>query len=581
GEHSHFNAYQQQDATHWALEEGRFLGQVILQLGSKSSADVIPLTSEMPRNLIGGGKLDESETNQGKDRSLVTRVLNLTGKDKIIAIYADEKRPGAKPRATAVSAVPNGAGSTPATGSTKTAATTPATKPAATKGTTTTKGTSGTAKSSISATPAPAAPPKPEVPTVTAQARLISNGVLAVVDRDYDRPITQLHVGEKLYLMVTDADQDASDERDHVSVEITTEFGEQETVKLEETLAHSGVFTGSVQLKSNEKPTPGNLNPDQPVIECYFGDTVKVRYVDPAASSESGKLELEKSIPVVIGTDGLVAAFSKTFNDERLAVETKFHIAESFFELFKSHKALARKDEELADLEAGRRILQEVIEDYPDPKYVPRIRYLLGQFAQELGQWDEAIDNYEQIINHYADHTLAPDAQYKLAQCHEERGDFDAALEAYVTLAATYPKSPLISSVMIRISDHFYKAEEYTIAAQVGEKFLEKFEGHQHAPRMAFRIGQCFYKAKKYTDAGKAFDRFGKNFPDDALAADSLFWAGESFRMGGSTAEAFRRYNNCRWNHPSSEAAKYARGRLALPEMLQQFESEANAIENQ
>lgn len=587
GQHAHFGNFRVVDAERWALEEGRFLGQVILQLGSKASADVIPLTSEMPRNLIGGGKLEDSQTNAGKDRSLVTRVLNLTGKDKIIATYADERRPDAKPRTTAATAVPNGAVSSPATnGTTKVPAATPTTKPAITKSDTTKSATgtakTGTAKTETTAAPAqPAAPAKPEVATVSAQARLISNGVLAVVDRDYDKPIQQLHVGEKLYLQVTDADQDASDERDHVAVEITTEFGEKETVKLEETLAHSGVFTGSLQLKSNEKPTAGNLNADVPVVECYFGDTVKVKYVDSAASTEDGKLESEKSIPVVIGTDGLVAAFSKAFNDERLAVETKFHIAESFFELFKSHKALARKEEELADLEAGRRILQEVMEDYPDPKYVPRIQYLLGQFAQELGQWDEAVDAYEQIINQYADHLLAPDAQYKLAQCYEEKGDFDAALEAYVTLAATYPKSPLISSVMIRISDHFYKAEEYTIAAQVGEKFIEKFEGHQHAPKMAFRIGQCFYKAKKYTDAGKAFDRFGKNFADDPLAPDALFWSGESFRMGGATNEAFRRYNNCRWNHPSSEAAKFARGRLALPEMLQQFEAEANAIENQ
>ena len=150
-----------------------------------------------------------------------------------------------------------------------------------------------------------------------------------------------------------------------------------------------------------------------------------------------------------------------------------------------------------------------------------------------------------------------------------------------MTLAATYPKSPLIANVMIRISDHFYKAEEYTVAAQVGEKFTEKFEGHQHAPKMAFRIGQCFFKAKKFTEAGKAFDRFDKNFPDDDLHPTSLFWAAESYRMGGAVSEAFRRYNNCRWKHPSSEAAKLARGRLALPEMLQQFEAEANAIENQ
>ena len=281
----------------------------------------------------------------------------------------------------------------------------------------------------------------------------------------------------------------------------------------------------------------------------------------------------------MVGTDGLVAAFTKTFNDETLAVETKFRVAESYFELFKSHKTLERTAEKNVDLEAGRRILREVMEDYPDPKYQPRIAYLLGQFSQELAQWDEAVRSYEIILRQYPDHPLAPDAQYKLAQSYEEAGSFDQALEAYVTLAATHPKSPLIPSVMIRISDHFYKAEKYGIAAQVGEKFLERFEGHQHGPKMAFRVGQCYYKSKLYKKAGESFDKFGKRFPEDALAADSLFWAGESYRLGTSNLEAFRRYNRCRWDYPSSEAAKYARGRLALPEMLQQFEADANSVD--
>jgi TolA-binding protein len=96
---------------------------------------------------------------------------------------------------------------------------------------------------------------------------------------------------------------------------------------------------------------------------------------------------------------------------------------------------------------------------------------------------------------------------------------------------------------------------------------------------MAFRVGQCYYKAKQYAKAGQSFDRFGKIFPDDTLAADALFWSGESFRLGANNLEAFRRYNRCRWDHPASEAAKYARGRLALPEMLQQFEAEANSVD--
>jgi TolA-binding protein len=497
-----------------ALDEGRFIGQVILQLGSKNSPDLVPLTANMPRNLVGGAKLTKEESNPN-EKTLVTRVLNVNGKDQITATYKDERRP------------------------------------------------------------------KGEAKEIAAQGRLIANGTLACTDAEYKVPVKQLHVGERLYLMVTDADLDKTDERDKALVEISTKRGEKEVVELVETLAHSGIFTGSVALKATEKPTPGNISPDNPAIECYFGDTLLIKYTDEAASTETGILVVELEVPVVVGTDGLVSAFSKTFNDESLAVETQFHIAESYFELFKSHKTLKRVDEQKSDLEAGRRVLREVMEDYPNPKYVPRIAYLLGQFAQELQQWREAIESYQMIVRQHADHPLAPEAQYKLAQCYEEAGDFEQALESYVTLAATYPKSPLIANVMLRISEHFYRTENFKVAAQVGEKFLERFEGHKWAPKMAFRVGQCYYKDKKYGKAGEAFDRFAKTFPEDALSSDSLFWSGESFRMANNNKEAFVRYNKCRWDFPSSEAAKYARGRLALPEMLQQFENAANLENNQ
>jgi TolA-binding protein len=495
------------------IEEGRFVGQVILQLGGKDSPDIVPVVAGMPRNLIGGGKLPEGEQPEGEE-IVVTRVLNVMGKDAIEAKYKDALRP----------------------------------------------------------TEAPA--------DLAAQGRLIANATLACVDRDYEKDITQLHVGEKMFLRVVDADLDATDERDHAKLVITTERGDREEVELEETLSHSGIFTGGVLLKPSEKPTPGNST-GEPQIEAYFGDKIMVQYVDKAASTESGELELTIDIPVVVGTDGLVAAFTKTFGDETLAVETQFHIAESYFELFKSHQKLERQGEQKDDLESGRRVLREVMEDYPNPKYIARIAYLLGQFAQELKDYDEAIDNYQLIVKQYPDSTLAADAQYKLAQCYEEQGDFDQALESYVTLAATYPKSALIANVMIRISEYFYKAENFVVAAQVGEKFLERFEGHEWGPRMAFRIGQCYYKATDYKSAATAFDRFTKVFPDDALCADAWFWAGESYRMGTDAKEAFRRYNWCRWKFAESEAAKFARGRLALPEMLNQFETEAKSIDNE
>ena len=64
------------------------------------------------------------------------------------------------------------------------------------------------------------------------------------------------------------------------------------------------------------------------------------------------------------------------------------------------------------------------------------------------------------------------------------------------------------------------------------------------------------------------------------MASDAIFWAGESFWKGKNNSDAYRRYQMCRWKYPASEAAKYARGRLALPEMISQLEAEARALED-
>ena len=89
----------------------------------------------------------------------------------------------------------------------------------------------------------------------------------------------------------------------------------------------------------------------------------------------------------------------------------------------------------------------------------------------------------------------------------------------------------------------------------------------------------AYYKGEECGDAGMAFDNFAKLFPDDTLTADALFWAGESYRQGNQDSLAFRRYNQCRWDFPASEVAKDARHRLPLPEMLQQYDAEANKVD--
>ncbi len=504
------------EAPNPALLEGRFVGQVPLFLGSPGSTASIPEDGTLPRGGLG-------------------KVL-LPQKEDPAALLDDGSQ--ASPPALAVLNV--------------------------------------VGTDTLTARYTDSSRPDGSQATLPAEAALFSAATLAITDEEYLESAELVHVGKKIFLRLEDPDLDRTDERDRAMVRVRTASGEDETIELEETLSHSGIFASSFPLQASEKPTNGNF---AGAIECFFGDEITVGYLDNVIQTPDGQPIIEQVIPVAVGTDGIMTAFSKIYKSEDLAIQTRFHIAESYFELFKSQRKLKQDEEAAEALAAGRRVLRELRDEYPNRKYAPRIAYLLGQFAQEMQAWDEAIAAYRSIVRNFPEHNLAPDSQYKLGQCHEEAGELDEALEAYVTLAGTYPKSPLIANVMLRINEHFYTREDFAVAASVGEKFLERFPNHEWTPKMAFRIGQCHYKQEEYLKGGQAFDAFVKRFPEQELTAQALFWAGESYRMGKDIPNAFRRYNRCRWDFPESDAAKYSRGRLALPELLAQFEKEANLNE--
>ena len=499
-----------------ALQEGRFVGQIPLLLGGPESANMVPEDGSLPKGGLG----------------------------KIILPVNDDPE----------AALDDGSG----------------------------KKTAALAVLSVIGTDTftarydDAARPDGSKTSLKASAALFSAATLQITDPEYIEEAEIAHVGKKIFLRLEDPDRDISSKRDKALIRVVTASGEDETIELEETLTHSGVFSASFPLSAQAKPTTGNFDGR---IECFFGDEITIGYLDNVPQTPDLEPIIERMIPVAVGTDGVMAAFSKVYKDEDLAIQTQFHIAESYFELFKSHRRLKHDEESAADLASGRRVLRELQDDYPNPKYAPRVSYLLGQFAQEMEAWDEAIAAYGSIVRNHPDNNLAPDSQYKLGQCHEEAGELDEALEAYVTLAGTYPKSPLIANVMLRINEHFYVKEEYAVAASVGSKFLERFPNHEWTPKMAFRIGQCYYKLEDFVKGGQSFDAFAKRFPEQELTAQALFWSGESYRMGKDIPNAFRRYNRCRWDFPESDAAKYSRGRLALPELLAQFEREANLDE--
>ena len=467
-----------------ALEIGRFVGQIIMNLGDKDSPPTIVLEPGDTRTLAPrrapGGQSDQQLAN-------VVPVLNLNGQDVITVTY------------------------------------------------------------------------KAQGKEFKDQARLAVPASVEFTDSGYEKPVTNLYIGDKIFVVVKDLTADATSERDSVEVTLTSARGEKFTAKLIETLSHSGEFSGSFPLVAGEKPVPGDDK-----MEAWFGDALTLTYT----SKTDPNIKIEKTISVVKGTDGNLLVFEKKYATEKVAIESQFRMAEAYFELFKNYRALKQLPAATNALNEGMQLLKELSNDYPSKQYEARTDYLLGQFAQELKKFDEAISYYKRIVANHSDHPLAPEAQYKLGQCHEEKNDMDAASAEYVTLAYTWPDSPLVANVVVRIAEYFYNKKEYPTAADVSKKFVERFPQHEWAERMLFRAGQCWYKAEQFGKAGKEFDLLVENYPRSKFRPDAIFWAGESYRSSGQLDFAYRRYKRATWDYPESDAAKFARGKLILPEMV-------------
>ena len=467
-----------------ALELGRFVGQIFMNLGDKDSPPTIVLEPGDTRALAGRRN---PAVQQDQQLANVVPVLNLNGQDVITVTY------------------------------------------------------------------------KLDGKEYKDQARLAVPASVEFTDGGYEKPVTNLYIGDKIFLSVKDLTADATPERDSVEVTLTSPRGEKFTVKLQETLSHSGEFTGSFLLHPNEKPMPGDDK-----MEAWFGDAITLTY----ASKTDATAKFEKTINVVKGTDGNLLVFEKKYATERVAIESQFRMAEAYFELFKNYRALKQLPAATNALNEGMQLLKELSNDYPSKQYEARTDYLLGQFAQELKKYDEAVSYYKRIVQNHSDHPLAPDAQYKLGQCYEEKNDMDTASAEYVTLAYTWPENPLVANVVVRIAEYFYTKKEYPTAAEVSKKFVERFPQHEWAERMLFRAAQCWFKADQFGKAGKEFDLLVENYPRSKFRPDAIFWAGESYRSANSLELAYRRYKRATWDYPESDAAKFARGKLVLPEMV-------------
>ena len=427
--------------------------------------------------------------------------------------------------------------------------------------------------------------------------RLATPARLDVVKDDFDNLASLVYVGGKLYVRLISPVADVTPDRDQVTVQLTSGPGDRLDLALEESEGHSGLFTGSIALEAGDKPNPADAR-----FQVAFGDTVRV-------TLGGSTPPVTASVTVAKGADAQMQAFSRRFADELLAARTQVRLAECHFELYRGQRLnLKEMDQsgatasasELAEMKQlmantlaeGVTLLRRTLADYPASAEQDRILYLLGQFEQESGQFDAAIDRYRTLISAYPGSTHAPEAQYKIAQCYEEQSRYDEAWEAYVRLGNRWPDHSLVADAMIRIglyyqdrakkvadeAEKIWRAgrnwidpeekrpeagrEDWIQAAGVYGRMVARFPDHPIADQTLLGQANALFQAQEWVKAKAVFDAFPRGYPTSVHLPKAMYWSGMCSLKVNDVKGCYLQFLRLLQDYPESTEAKLARGVL-------------------
>ena len=395
------------------------------------------------------------------------------------------------------------------------------------------------------------------------QFGLASDAQIALFDARYISEKKVIHLGQSLFVQLTDADRDTSGERDVVEVTFATTSGDTKRMQLTETLPHSGVFAAQVNpLFVRDKPVSERAGEPDDQVYIDFGDEFSFSFTDERTTTGE-TLEVSVTGSVHKGANGKLQGFTKKFKDPEIAVRTQFLITEALFEMAKDYRKLKENEKATEKIEEGKRILEEAIRDYPQSSYKAQGEFLLANLSQELGDYDDAITRYGIIISTYPDSVYAPKSQFKKALSLEKAEKLDSATEEYVKLIYLYPNDPLVADATVRLGNYYYKAKKYDTAARIFSQFQAAHQDHKHAVKALLFSGLSYLKLENYARAIEVLTTLIESYPDDTKARpEAMYWKGDAAFSAKDYKLAHQTFTVLTWDYPSHKYAKIARGRL-------------------
>ncbi len=156
----------------------------------------------------------------------------------------------------------------------------------------------------------------------------------------------------------------------------------------------------------------------------------------------------------------------------------------------------------------------------PALKEKDRIYYLRGKSKFYLGEYEQALDDFNTVITRYQNSRWRAHAMNLVAQIYFKRGAYQDAHALYRDLLDMDLSMSLLDEVRLQSERCLLHLGYYRNPIEMSKGFVRKYPQSPKSPDLLLEVGEYYFQMQRYWDAIREYERF--------LA---LFGKDESFRF--------------------------------------------------
>lgn len=427
------------------------------------------------------------------------------------------------------------------------------------------------------------------------RTQVVSSAALDFTLGTFEAKAEAAFLGQPVFLLATDLDQDATAGADKVTVRVISRYkpefdesaarsvnvdklflaGDEGVYEVRDELTatlteqgaapvHSGRFGGSVEIRPLAEGTQADKS--DAILSCGLDDEIVAFYVDERHIDGDTRREAKASVKVVGEIDGRPAATQNVVFDPVVKARKQLVESTAFLELTRIFKSMGLMKNAVEKSKEGlERVQQVLVTQAPIPSSLKEEAFRIKwDLLIEAEDYPNAIATCHLFSQLFPDSPFADEALMKIGAVRLEARDVQGAINIFASVLRL-PHSRAKAEAQYRIAEAhaaLADAPSRSLAMQEFKRCAEQYPDSEYAGKALGKLVDYYVDTRDYAQADYLLEQIFQDYPDGSFLDSMLLkWVIASYRMG-NLDKARDKCTQLLFEYPTSPFAAQAKNLL-------------------